>query len=183
MNDNLPSVDFLHKILECDPETGRLTWLERTPSMFKTVRDCNAWNTRYSGKPAFTGVNDKGYNSGTIMNRRFLAHRVIWAICTGSWPVEMIDHVDGVRSNNALSNLRESSRSQNARNRSSARGSTSKYLGVSWNSFNKKWAANIRSDGDNRHIGYFKDEILAARAYDNEATKFFGEFASLNFEV
>jgi len=59
--------------------------------------------------------------------------------------------------------------------------STSKYKGVNrWKSKNK-WRVRIKVDGKQKHIGYFKDETQAAKAYDKAAKKYHGKFASLNF--
>jgi hypothetical protein len=58
---------------------------------------------------------------------------------------------------------------------------SSKYIGVSWKERTKKWAAIICYERQNIIVGYFKDEIHAAKAYDKAAKKYHAEFASLNF--
>jgi hypothetical protein len=88
-------------------------------------------------------------------------------------PGMFVDHIDHNGLNNRRSNLRLCTPQQNARNhRPQLRGS-SKYKGVSWRQVwhNKKSV----------HLGYFKNEIDAAKAYDKAAKKFFGKFAYLNF--
>ena len=177
----LPTPEMLRKLLRLEKETGKLFWNHRPRCLFKSDRDCSAWNSRYSGKEAFVAKNNHGYHIGTIFNRKVSAHRVVWAMVNGEWPDGMLDHVDRTRSNNKIGNLRLATRCQNARNRGSAQGATSNYIGVSWNAFNKKWAATIRKNGKQSHIGYFKSEKAAAEAYDNEAIKQFGEFSNPNF--
>jgi hypothetical protein len=49
-----------------------------------------------------------------------LAHRVAWAIATGNWPKNQIDHRDGARDNNCLTNLREATAAENQQNRARA---------------------------------------------------------------
>jgi hypothetical protein len=93
----------------------------------------------------------------------------------------VVDHIDHNGLNNRKSNLRPCTFAENCRNLRSSRHKTSRYKGVHWRKRGKKWAAAIRCDNKTHHLGYFKDEIEAARAYDKAATTFHGEFASLNF--
>jgi len=94
-----------------------------------------------------------------------------------------VDHIDGNKLNNKISNLRICTNQENNRNTKSRRGSTSKYKGVCWDSSTKTWLAQI-CIGNNKHIriGRFSCEIEAAKAYDNEAKKHFGDFCYLNFK-
>jgi len=59
---------------------------------------------------------------------------------------------------------------------------SSKYKGVCWYSREKRWAVRIHADGKTHTIGYFTNEIQAAKAYDHAARKYHGDFAVLNFE-
>jgi len=93
----------------------------------------------------------------------------------------VVDHIDRNGLNNRRSNLRLCSAAQNACNSGSARGSSSKYKGVCWNKREGKWVASIRFKNKLHLMGYFTDEIAAAKAYDKSASEFFGEFAYLNF--
>jgi len=104
-----------------------------------------------------------------------------------------IDHKDHNGVNNTKENLRICSYTENSCNKISQKSSTSKYLGVSWKAdvrprkkdtnFEPKgnWAATCGRRGSRQHIGLFKDEIEAAKAYDKKAKELFGEFANLNF--
>ena len=57
----------------------------------------------------------------------------------------------------------------------------SKYKGVHWHKNHRKWLARITFEKNTIHLGYFRNEIEAAKAYDEAAKKYHGEFASLNF--
>lgn len=93
-----------------------------------------------------------------------------------------VDHRDGDGLNNQRNNLRPATSQQNHQGfKSKAAGKTSKFRGVSWRKERQKWRGHIQVDGKFVHLGSFKNEEDAARAYDAAARKYFGEFASPNF--
>lgn len=94
-------------------------------------------------------------------------------------PEMQIDHIDHDRHNNKLSNLRMIPRNQNCWNQKS-RGGTSKFKGVSWHKKSSKWQVVIQANNKQIHIGLFISEIDAARAYNQAAKEFHGEYAVLN---
>jgi len=187
----------LTELLEYDSETGVLHWKPRPLSLFHSgVRSAEwqatAWNSKNAGKEAFTADNGRGYRRGTICltgkAKQYLAHRVIWAITYGIWPVLKMDHIDGNGFNNRITNLRLATDAENARNCRPSLGSTSKYLGVWWRpsrakrqtSFKGRWVAQITVDRQRIVIGSFDDEVGAANAYNAAARDRFGAFARLN---
>ena len=94
----------------------------------------------------------------------------------------VVDHINHNGLDNRKANLRLATSAQNSYNRRQVRKSkSSKYTGVSWKERTKKWAAIICYKRENIIVGYFKDEIQAAKAYDKAAKKYHGEFATLNF--
>lgn len=106
-------------------------------------------------------------------------HRVIMKIDD---PNVVIDHMDHNGLNNQKSNLRVCAQKFNSKNTSSRTNSSSKYLGVGWDSKRGKWKAKMRSNGKEIFIGRFDSEIDAAKAYDEAAIKHHGEFANPNFK-
>lgn len=161
---DLPPPELLRKLLRYDPETGKLFWLNRPLGLCASKRAQNTWNTKFSGKEAFKAKKGSGYLTGAIFDRTFLAHRIIWAISTGAWPVGEIDHINGVRSDNSIENLREVTRSENSRNMKKYSCNTSGVNGVSWNRQAKKWVALIKAGGRQEHLGYFDNIADAAEA-------------------
>lgn len=100
-----------------------------------------------------------------------------------------VDHANGVRSDNRRSNLRLATSSQNRFNmlvRKRAGMSSSRYRGVSLHRSRKgdtttRWKAVISVLNVTKHLGYYRDEVEAARAYDRAAILHHGRFAKLNF--
>lgn len=96
----------------------------------------------------------------------------------------LVSYVDGNSLNNQRSNLRLATKQQVSRTHRKHKpngASTSEYKGVHWGKREQRWVARICVDGRNIHLGYFREEIDAALAYDNAARERFGEFTRLNF--
>lgn len=90
------------------------------------------------------------------------------------------DHIDRNKLNNQKSNLRQVTRSQNAINIGSRKGSSSNYNGVSFAKKYRKWTAHITIKGKQKNLGLFKSEIEAAIIYNKAAINLHGVFAVLN---
>lgn len=104
-------------------------------------------------------------------------HRVITNCPDGM----VVDHKDRNGLNNRKTNLRICTRSQNACNRrKNIKTSTTKYLGIYYNSKIRKWCAAVGSQGKVHNLGKFKTQKEAAKCYNEGAIKFHGEFARLN---
>lgn len=167
--DDIP-VDLLRQILDYDPQTGALVWRKRPIHMFKAgkqTQEHNAamWNGANAGNVAFTAPTANHYRQGTIFGKRYLAHRVVWAIYHGEWPAEDVDHENGIRHDNRIANLRSVSRSGNMRNACKSKRNKSGVVGVNWASREKKWCAAIGDNNGGKHLGYFKsfDDAVNAR--------------------
>jgi len=125
---------------------------------------------------AISGIGDSFYaRRGTHAGKIFPMHKVI----TGKFN-NTIDHINRNSLDNRKENLRVCSLRQNSANRKSAKNSSSKFLGVHWNRQSQKWQVTIRKDGKYYHLGLFKDERIAALAYNIAAYSKHGEFANLN---
>lgn len=92
-----------------------------------------------------------------------------------------VDHIDGDKLNNQKVNLRLVSHASNTQNARPRKDGRSPFKGVIWHSQSNKWRPRITVNHRRIHLGYFTDEIEAAKAYDHAARKYHGEFARLNF--
>ena len=123
-----------------------------------------------------------GYYRLQIDGKRYAAGRLAWFYMHREWPLHDIDHIDGDKLNNAIFNLRDVTRSVNAKNAYMKRNNTSGATGVSLNKAKVKagsnaWCANICIEGKQYCLGHFAtfEEALAAR---NGAAIVCGQFTN-----
>jgi len=121
--------------------------------------------------------NSKYYAVRILDSKIVFMHRQIMGNPVG----KVIDHRNREGLDNRKSNLRLATRSQNNCNRGRLKNGSSKYRGVSRSKKRRKWRAGINYNGIYKHLGFFENEEDAARAYDEAAKIYHGEFATLNF--
>lgn len=155
--------EMLMKILRYDEKTGRLFWLPRPRDMFNAECTFVSWNRRNAGNEAFMQTNIKGYLAGKVMGKSVTAHRVIWCMAHGTYPIQ-IDHIDGNKTNNLLSNLRAVTNAENQKNRPTQKNSSTGLNGVTFNKKLNKFQAYITINKRRVHIGTFETALDAQRA-------------------
>jgi hypothetical protein len=165
---NQLSLDF-ETASECfvvDFYMGHLIWKTRPKDHFKTETAWKIFNSSFPGKPALAAKMSSGYLQGTAFGRHLLAHRVIWLLHSGQWPADQIDHINRIRTDNRICNLREATNRENQNNRNGSKSSSSGMTGVYWNLKLKKWKTCITIDGKQKHLGYFSspEEAAAVRS-------------------
>ena len=146
--------DFFNERLRYEPETGKLLWR------------VNVSPRARAGAEAGT-VGAEGYRVVQVARRSHQAHRLCWMLVNGSWPIGEIDHINGVRNDNRIANLRDVTKAENMQNKRVAQrnNKSSGLLGVSWDKGRSRWQANIGVDGRQRKLGYFVDQHAAHAAY------------------
>jgi hypothetical protein len=135
----------INEYLQYNPETGVIIW-------------------NYKGKLAFPGklagsINKNGYIQIYLKGKQYYAHRLAWYLHYGKWPTKHVDHINGIRNDNRINNLRDVSASINLLNQKRHREKIIKCY-----SFNKKekiWEVYQHKNNKKFHIGRFKSEELA----------------------
>jgi hypothetical protein len=169
-------IDKLRRLVSLDEESGKLFWRKRLESDFvgkNTSRACNTWNARFSGKEAFCHMSGNGYLHGALKYQKVCAHRVVFALFNGHWPTNTIDHINGVRTDNRPSNLRDVQHIENMRNQPISKASSTGVTGVSFDKARNKYEAHITVCGKKKTLGRF-DRVADAKSAREKANQEIG---------
>jgi hypothetical protein len=137
-------------------------YCELTGSIYRKKPSCGIKAGQQAGY-----IDAGGYRSMSIKNKNYFAHRVIWLFVYGELPSGEIDHIDGDKLNNRISNLRNVTHQTNVENVRYARShnKSSGVLGVTWSSHAKKWYARTTVKGKIVYLGYHDSKEAANAAY------------------
>ena len=148
----------LKQLLHYNPETGVFMWLKKPNGRANTLEEA--------------GTNVNGYIQIRIHRVHYYAHRLAWFYMHGVWPKEYIDHINHIRSDNRIINLRDVSKSENERNKSLFSKNTSGVHGVIWYKKINRWQAQMRILGENIYLGVFRDRFEAICARKSAENKY-----------
>ena len=165
-------------IVSMKPKIDSLTAKEvRARLIFDEVRGVLMWrnNQRY-GRHAegceAGAVDSSGYKRFVFNGRRYLAHRVIWLHHYGEWPDGYIDHLNGVKTDNRISNLRSVTKSQNTLNSKLRSDNSSGVIGVHYRSECDLYVACIGINKQKICLGYYRSLEDAAAARKAAETRY-----------
>lgn len=158
------SIERLKEVLDYNPETGNFMWRQNLRQRKLT--------SRYAG-----AINPNGYVQICIDQIIYKAHRLAWFYHYGKWPTDQIDHINGIKSDNRIANLRQADFSRNQANSKRRINNVCGYKGVCLHRLSGLYMARIMVDRENIFLGYFKTPELAHDRYLIAAKKYFGEFA------
>jgi hypothetical protein len=134
----------------------------------------------YLNKYRWSLMTTCGYVIRYENNRIKFIHRLILKAEENQY----IDHINTNKLDNQKKNLRFCSYAENSRNRPKYKTKcSSRFKGVHWHKRDKRWSSTIMLKGKYYYLGYFEDEISAAKAYNEKAIELHGEFASINLLV
>ena len=146
------TAERLRELLHYEPETGIFT------RKVSTARRVKVGDVAGS-------LGGRGYLLIQLQSRKYQAHRLAWLHTYGVWPKGQIDHINRIRADNRISNLRDVSHKQNGQNASKPSNNTSGHPGVSWHKQSSKWQAKITHNQKPIYLGLFEslEEAVAAR--------------------
>jgi len=129
-----------------------------------------------SAKGTRTTCKDRnGYIVVGIDGKLYREHRLIWLHHYGKFPESDLDHINCIKDDNRIENLREATKSQNKQNSLIYKNNKCGVKGVWLHKQTKKWCASISVNGKNKHIGSYKSLEEAEAAY-KAAKKILHEF-------
>ena len=164
----LPPVELLREIFRYDPDSGVVYWKKKPSPTGKGP---------YNVGDMVGTLTPTGYYKTCVFGRQIMLHRIVWALYHGDSEFHHIDHINGVKYDNRIANLREVTMSQNLQNQRLSRANTSGVKGVYFDKSRQKWAAFINTDKLHA-LGRFDTLEEAAVARRAAAEKAFGEFAN-----
>lgn len=150
---------------------GSLYWKRRIP----TRKEDKFFNTLYAGKKAGSFHKSTGYRRLNYDHVDYLEHVLIFVMFKGYQPV-CVDHKDGNKLNNCISNLRPSDEASNAWNSKLSKNNSSGYKGVSFHKSAKKWQGRLRCRGVNYSTGLYATPEEAFKSLSLLREKLHGEF-------
>lgn len=151
---NSLTVERVKELLSYDPETGIFTRRTKQNNRMKV------------GEVA--GANNGGYTQLSVDGRGVKAHRLAWFYVYGVWPSMEIDHINGVRSDNRIANLRDVDKRTNCQNRfTTPAHSSEEFIGATKDKRCRSdiWVAQININGKHHHIGRFRSPEEAHLMY------------------
>jgi hypothetical protein len=140
----------LKQILNYDPDTGIFTW--------KVANGRRVKIGEIAGRTTNTGHRQIGIN-----NKQYLQHRLAWLYVYGTMPSKNIDHINGIRNDNRIANLREATHLENHQNRSKTIKNSTGYLGVVLT--RGRYIAQITVDKKHIYLGIYDTKEEAYDAY------------------
>lgn len=150
---NQINADDVRHLLSYDAESGIFSWLNPKSRNCKVSAEVGSWDFY-------------GYKTVRLYGKSYKLHRLAWLYVYGKWPSGDVDHINGVRSDNRICNLRDVSRRINLQNQRSAKNNKSTGLiGAYFDSRKNHYYARISMNNKSVHLGTFATAEEAHKAY------------------
>tara|TARA_R110000737_G_scaffold261002_1_gene269291 strand:- start:44 stop:535 length:492 start_codon:yes stop_codon:yes gene_type:complete len=141
--------DRLKELVSYSKSSGEFAW--------KNQRGKNKAGTRAGSD------NSNGYRYIKLDQKQYREHRLVWLYVCGSHPENQIDHINGIKDDNRIANLRAVDVIGNHRNMPISKNNKSGFIGVSWYKRDSAWQAGIKIKGKQISLGRFENLSDAVR--------------------
>ena len=158
--------DYLVDKFDIFPETGEVYWRNAPGKRASMLNGTLAGDLNHKFEYVMIGLRGKQYKR----------HRLVWFSVYKKWPKEELDHIDGVKKNDSIFNLREATKQQNSLNKGVTKRSKSGRKGICFDKLRNKWRVTLRPNQKTLHIGRFDTIEAAQEAYNAAVAKYCGEF-------
>lgn len=142
----------LKELLDYNKDTGIFTWKKRTSNRIKVGSIAG-------------NLHNKGYIELKVNGIRFLCHRLAWFYEYDELPT-LIDHINGDKADNRLTNLRKATQQSNAYNSKLRSNNKSGVRCVSWDKVRNNWAVRVTVDNQLKYFGNYNDLETAKKVAD-----------------
>lgn len=146
--------ETLRSIVDYDPATGSFRWKNDNKNLL--------WIK--AGDEVGKDARKSGYRCTTINRKQYYQHRLVWLYVYGEWPSKPIDHINGIKDDNRVENLRLATPSENQHNRRKTRSKVG-LTGAYKSSRGHTWYSTIMVNNARKYLGCFDTEEEAAAAY------------------
>lgn len=165
MSERMLSFSDADNALSYDADNGLFKWKIK-PSRAVNAGDEAGWVCRIHG-----------YRKIRLKGRDWHANKIAILLTTGKWPSSEVDHINGIRSDDRLVNLRVASHSENIQNSKTRSDNVSGLKGANLDKRSGRYKATITVNGKRIHLGTFGSAMAAHMAYCEAAQQHFGQFA------
>lgn len=146
-----------------------------------TLRRKYKYTGKMKGKVVECGTKSvRGYLVVRFNKKTITVHRIAWMLFYKEPAPESIDHINRIKTDNRITNLRAATPTQQLLNTPIKSDNTSGFKGVSYFKRDDKWRAYTSVNGKFKHIGYYETPEEASEAYNREVTRLYGEYANTN---
>jgi hypothetical protein len=145
--------EYLKSVLYYNQDTGNFVWIKKE----------NSKSTRIKIGEIAGCIDNNGYRIIRISGKGYKSHRLAWLYIYGNLPFKMIDHINGNKIDNRISNLREVSNKENQLNQNRHR--LGSLPGAIFRKKSNKWQSYINLNNKFKHLGYFNTELEAHEKY------------------
>lgn len=156
---HLDLIDELHY----DCGSGIFTWAKRASG-------------RVMNKQAGSVFSD-GYRQIYVLGCRYPAHWLAWFYVYKKWPLETLDRINNIRSDNSIANLRLATYSQNCQNRKASKTSSTKIKGIRFKK--NRWEVSAQVNNKRKYLGRFKQLSEAIKAHSDFLKPLVGDFYNI----